>query len=75
MDDVLIINLDIYEFIDIIKQKYPLKKFCILFLSDAMENDKREENLIILKNVKRINIWTESSKKIKNTIEQNENFL
>ena len=41
-----------------------------------MENDdKRDENLIILKNVKRINIWTESSKKIRNTIEQNEIFL
>jgi hypothetical protein len=58
----------IYEFIDIIKQKYPLKKFCILFLSYTMENDdKREENLIILK--------TESSKKIKNTIQQNEIIL
>lgn len=66
----------IYEFIDIIKQKYPLKKFCILFLSDTMENDdKRDENLIILKNLNRINIWTQSPKKIKNTIEQNENFL
>jgi len=66
----------IYEFIDIIKQKYPLKKFCILFLSDTMENDdKRDKNLIILKNVKRINMWTESSKKIRNTIEQNQNFL
>ena len=65
----------IYEFIDIIKQKYPLKKFCILFLSDTMENDKRDENLIILKNLSRINIWTQSPKKIKNTIEQNEKFL
>ena len=71
----------IYEFIEIIKQKYPSKKFCILFLSHTMDNDdKRNENLIILKNVKRINIWTESSKKIRNTIEQNEilqnqNFL
>jgi hypothetical protein len=66
----------IYEFIDIIKEKYPLKKFCILFLSDTMENDdKRDENLIILKNISRINIWTQSPKKIKNTIEHNENFL
>ena len=65
----------IYEFIDIIKQKYPLKKFCILFLSHTMENDKRDENLIILKMIEKINVWTESPKKIKNTIEQNKKFL
>jgi hypothetical protein len=67
---------NIYEFIEIIKEKYPLKKFCVLFLSDTMENDdKRDENLIILKNLKRINIWTESPKKIKNTICENNIFL
>lgn len=66
----------IYEFIEIMKQKYPLKKFCILFLSHTMENDdKRDENLIILKMIEKINIWTESPKKIKNTIEQNKKFL
>lgn len=66
----------IYEFIEIIKQKYPSKKFCILLLSHDLENDdKRDENLIILKNIERINVWAESPKKIKNTIEQNENFL
>lgn len=65
----------IYEFIDIIKQKYPLKKFCILFLSHSMENDKPNENLVILKNIEKINIWTESPIKIKNTIDKNNLFL
>lgn len=62
----------IYEFIEIMKQKYPLKKFCILFLSHTMENDKRDQNLIILKMIEKINVWTESPKKIRNTIEQNQ---
>lgn len=61
----------IYEFIEIIKQKYPLKKFCILLLSHELENDKRDENLIILKMIEKINVWTESPKKIRNTIVKN----
>ena len=66
----------IYEFIEIIKEKYPLKKFCILLLSHNLENeDKRNENLIILKNIEKINIWVESPAKIKNTIEKNKKFI
>ena len=61
----------IYEFIDIIKQKYPFKKFCILFLSHTMEN-KHDENLIILKMIEKINVWTESPKIIRNTIDKNQ---
>jgi hypothetical protein len=65
----------IYEFIEIIKQKFPLKKFCILFLSHTMENDKPNENLVILKNIDPINCWTESANKIKNTIDKNTKYL
>ena len=61
----------IYEFIDIIKHKFPLKKFCILFLSHTMENDRPNENLVIMKNIDTINIWNESAQKIRNTIESN----
>ena len=61
----------IYEFIDIIKHKFPLKKFCILFLSHTMENDRPNENLEIMKNIDTINIWNESAQKIRNTIESN----
>ena len=62
----------IYDFIKMIKRKYPLKKFCILLLSHTMENDiNYDENLIILKMIEEINLWNESPKKIKNTIDKN----
>ena len=67
----------IYKFIELMKTKFPKKKFMFLQISNTTEANYIDEanNLIVIKMIGKITEWNECVSKIRNTLVLNSKFL